>query len=192
MKKLAMPAFMGTINTTASMDKAINWVRGNGVRFDAVVTTLAVAIMQHAKDHGDCSRALRLVEAMPASARRAALIQWFGKYSPIAVTYAKEADKRRVGLRKPGTQGYNAFNIDAAREHPYYEKQVANEEAALFGLEDFNEKILRLADFADKRLKEGKVKAADATALRAKLAAVRVAATLTPKDSFEVKAAAAK
>ena len=192
MKKLAMPAFMGTHNTTASMDKAIGWVRGNGVRFDAVVTALAVAIMQHAKDTGDCTRALRLVEAMPASARRAALVQWFGQYSPIAVTYAKEADKRRVGLRKPGTQGYNAFNIDAAREHPYYEKQVANEEAAMFGIEDLNEKIVRLADFVAKRIKDGKVKAADATALRAKVAAIRVAATLTAKDAGEVKAAAAK
>lgn len=178
MTKLKMPAFMGNLTVAANMDKGIAFVRSNGERLDAIVHAVAVAIMRHAKDNGDCTRALRLVEAMPASGRRAALIQWFGQYSPIAVTYAKEAEKRRVGLRKVGTPGYNAFNIDAAEAQPYWAKQVANEEAALLGIGDANEKILKMADYLAGRVKAGKVDKDAVEAVNAKVAALRAAATV--------------
>lgn len=67
---------------TASMDKV-----------NAFAHSLAMSIAVHAapKDaggfgHGDCTRLVGLIAAMPKSMRRDAVIAWFTKYTPIRVS----------------------------------------------------------------------------------------------------------
>ena len=162
--------FLNALNTKKGLSDGIKWVRTTGNKFDNTVHLIAVAVVVHAKEHGDCSFALRLVEAMPRSARRAALIKWFTAFSPISVTFTKEADKRRVGLRKPGMANFNEYNIEGARANPYYDwdKAEDNALAALLGLGDFNEAVVKLADRMAKAVKDGKVKEEDKEAVLAR------------------------
>lgn len=178
---MSAPKFLSALNTGKGMDEGIKWVRTTGQKFDQYVHLIAVAIVSHAKDSGDCSRALRLVEAMPRSARRAALIRWFTAFSPISVTFHNDVKKRRVGLRKPDMKNFNEFNIEGATANPYYEwdKSEDNALAALLGIGDFNEKIISLADRIEKNITDGKVKPEDSDALAAKVKALRLVTVVT-------------
>lgn len=178
---MAEAKFINNLNTGKGIDAGIAWVRATGKKFDGYVHLIACAIISHAKETGDCSRALKLVEAMPKSGRRSALIRWFTAFSPITVTFHPDVKKRRVGLRKVGMKNFNEFNIDGARENPYYEwdKSEENALAALLGLGDFNENVIRLADRMEKSITDGKVKPEDTDAMVAKVAALRQVATVT-------------
>lgn len=171
------PKFLNELNTGKGLDAGIAWVRATGTKFDEYVHLIACGIIAHAKETGDCSRMLKLVEAMPKSGRRSALIRWTTAFSPIAVTFHPDVKKRRVGLRKPGMKNFNDYNLDGARANPYYEwdKSEENALAALLGLGDLNENVIRLADRFEKNVTDGKVKAEDADAVIAKVRALRLA-----------------
>jgi hypothetical protein len=88
----------------------------NAAKLNDQAHSLALSILKHAAPvdaggfgHGDCTRALMLVKAMPASMRRTMLIQWFAKYSPIAVKLSDQGDN--VGY----TASYGKLTTDAAK-----------------------------------------------------------------------------
>lgn len=169
-----------TISGGENIDKGIAWVRSTGAKFDAMVHAIAVAILVHAKDTGDCSRMAKLVEAMPRSSRRAALIRWTTAFSPVAVTQDKTKGTFRAKLRRVGDKNYNPFNIDGARANPYYDwdKSEDNALAALLVAADANDKIIKLADYLENKVNEGKVKADQIAHVTAKVAALRQASTV--------------
>ena len=174
---MGQPKFMNNLNTLAGIRSGVQWVRNTGSKFDQYVHAIACAIIVHAKDHGDCTQALALVKAMPKSARRAALVRWFTAFSPISVTLEHGGKgKDRVGLRKPDAKLYNAFDVDGARANPYYDwdKAEDNALAALLGLGDFNDKVLKLADAMQKKLDEKKVEPDAIEAMSAKVKALRL------------------
>lgn len=164
-----------------NIDKGIAWVRTTGAKFDAMVHAIACAILVHAKDTGDCSRMAKLVAAMPKSARRAALIRWTTNFSPIAVSQDSTKNTYRAKLRRIGDKNYNPFNVDGARANPYYDwdKSEDNALAALLVAGDANEKIIKLADYLQTKVDDGKVKPEDSAAVVAKIAALRQASTVT-------------
>lgn len=164
-----------------AIDKGIAWVRTTGAKFDKMVHAIACAILVHAKDTGDCSRMAKLVEAMPKSARRAGLIRWTTAFSPVAVSQDKGKGTYRAKQRRVGDKNYNPYNIDGARANPYYDwdKSEDNALAALLGTGDANDKIIKLADYLENKVNEGKVKAEDKDAVLAKVSALRLATTAT-------------
>jgi hypothetical protein len=170
-------AFISKLNTGAGMDDGIKWIRSTGAKFDATVHAVAVAIMRHAKENGDCSRALKLVQAMPKSARRAALINWFGHFSPINVTMAKEAKDCRVGLRKPDAKNYMPYDLDGASANPYFEWEKEPKVDTEFTSGELNTLILNMVKRVTTKLEEGKVAANDREAIEAKIASLKLAAT---------------
>lgn len=143
------------------------------------IAACAVLIMAHAKEHGDCSRALRLVEVVPMASERVRLINWFKAFSPINVSWNAEASKRRVGYNKPDAKAYNDFNLDGAKANPYYDfgKSDDDETADMLDSAGANTFILRLADKMQKRIDKGEVAANDKDNVIAKIAALRQAAT---------------
>ena len=86
-------------------------------RINSYVHDTAVMIIKHAKEHGDCSTAQGLVNCMPQSARKLALVNWFKKYTPIVV---KDDDKWASKMHKPGTKLYVEWNIEEAEANPWY------------------------------------------------------------------------
>jgi hypothetical protein len=174
---LANPA---TISGGEAIDKGIKWVRSTGAKFDAMVHGIAVAIIVHAKDTGDCSRMAALVTALPKSARRAALIRWATHFSPINVSQDKKTGAFRSKLRRIGDKNYNPFNVDGARVNPYYDwdKSEDNALAALLIAADVNDNVLKMADRFQSKLDDGKVAPADVPHVTAKVAALRQVATV--------------
>lgn len=97
------------------------------------VQQAGLAIMAHAKVHGDCSQAKILVRGIPANLRNS-LIGWFLLFSPIGVKVGDKAaddgcklvsDKRVYSFRKDqklkGAENFPLWNIEGAKAHPWYD-----------------------------------------------------------------------
>jgi hypothetical protein len=136
-------------------------------KVNALVQTTALAILAHAQEHGDCTPALRLVQAMPKSARRGLLINWFAKYSPIGMN----VNKGKVGFHKEGSKLYRPFNVKEATANPWYEGEEANkEDLPDTTLEAVNKGIFALAGRFKKLLDEGSVANDDIPAVEQRIA----------------------
>jgi hypothetical protein len=168
-----------------TIDRNIKAVKTNGAKWNLLVHTTAVAILEHALAHGDCTRALALVEAMPLSTKRASLIEWFAEYSPIGMN----VKERKVRFHKPEAKLYNPFNIDKARDNPWFERDSAKkEDLPDTTLEEAHKKLFKLAAFFQKRLEEGEVANDDREAISGVVTDLKALAT---KQYRKAKAAVA-
>jgi hypothetical protein len=155
------------------IDANIRGIAKRGQAMRVSVQATAEMIVAHAKDTNDCSRALNLVAAVPMASERVKLIQWFALVSPINVTFTADVTKRRVGLRKSDSKGYNAFNIERAKVLSYWtvgkDDDTATEELTSAAV---NSLIAKLAKKLRRELDEGHVAANDKAAVKAKIAAL--------------------
>ena len=79
------------------IEKAIQSVKTRGKAFDNLVHAVALSVINHIEQHGDIRHSNMLVEAMPKSSRKNALIEWFETFGKLSydqeskvLTYAKE------------------------------------------------------------------------------------------------------
>ncbi len=70
--------------------RSINAIVGAGKKLDARIHATACAILSRANEHNDGSRINCLVNAMPKSARRKALVAWFHHYSNFRLVEGKD------------------------------------------------------------------------------------------------------
>lgn len=147
----------------------------------ATIAETAVMVIEHAKEHGNCTPALRLVEAVPMASERVKLVQWFTAFSPINVTWNADVTKRRVGLRLPDAKLFNEYNLDGAKANPYYDygKSDDDQTADLLGAGDVNDMISKLVKRLRGRLERGEVAANDREAIAAKVTALQSVQTVT-------------
>lgn len=153
-----------------AINAGIKRVAASYGKINAFVQTIAVACIAHAQAHGDCTPALRLVQAMPKSARRGLLINWFGQYSPIGMN----VNTGKVGLHRPDAKAYNAFNLDGAKANNWYEGAEADKENLPdTTVEDVRKGLLSLASRFQKRLDDGTVAANDRDAVTRNVLAIK-------------------
>jgi hypothetical protein len=168
----------------------IKLIAGNYAKVNALVQTTAVAIIEHSMQHGDCTPALRLVQAMPKSARRGLLINWFAKYSPIGMN----VNSGKVGLHRPEAKLYRPYDLEGAKANNWFEGAEANNENLPdTTLEEANKMIFAVAKKLQKKLDDGSVPATDRQAVEARIAALTAlgrAAVKMTKQNNEGKAAA--
>ncbi len=143
--------------TLKKIDANIRLITTNAAKLNGRIHDTAVLIAAHANEHGDCTRALTLVKAMPASMRRAMLILWFNTFTPIRVSLAND----KVGMLKDGQKAFVAFNLVGGEAVPFYELAKAEKEAEDATLDDVREMIERLSKRVAKLVTEGKVAAND-------------------------------
>lgn len=149
------------------IDRNIKLVKTNGAKWNLLVHTTAVAILEHALAHGDCTRALALVEAMPASTKRGALIDWFADYSPIGMN----VKERKCAFHKKESKRYKEFDIPTATANPWFERDsVKKEDLPDTTLEEAHKKMFKLANFFKKRLDDGEVANDDREAIEGVIA----------------------
>lgn len=158
----------------ALINKNIKRISSVSTKLNTLIHVTAVMCVQHASEHGDANPAMRLVEAMPKTIRRTALIKWFGMYSPIAIDSNKGAFS--CHLRKPESKAFNNFNLDGANANPWYEMRELDKEEIFLTAEDFDDKIVSLAKSMEKRLTDGKVLEGDRPAFATKLANLKALA----------------
>lgn len=129
-----------------NIDRAIASFALNAGKLNRQCHLIAMGIMHHAFTTGDCTRALALVKAMPASMRRTMLIAWFAKYSPITV---KLGDDEKVGLNKGKTA--NPFDLEGADAEPFYELAEKIAEGKPFDLAT----AIKMVEALSKRIAKG-------------------------------------
>lgn len=145
------------------IDANLARITTNGDKLNVLIHTTAMLILKHATKSGDCTRALSLVKAMPASMRRTTLIQWFTKYSPIRVVFQNDA----VGMLKKDDKGYTAFALDKAEANPFYKIAENNAEPGLLDFDKFIKMIQGMAKREAAKADEGKVKPEDVASIKA-------------------------
>lgn len=126
----------------------------DGDKLNQLVHTTAMMVMNHAIKSGDCTRALSLVMAMPASYRRTTLVKWFDKFSPIRVVLVNNV----VGMLKKDDKGYKPFDLVKADAEPFYliAEKVAEEKPAM-DLAALKKWLESQAKALEKRAEEGKI-----------------------------------
>lgn len=132
-----------------AIDRAIASFTTNAGKLNRQCHQIAMGIMHHAFATGDCTRALTLVKAMPASMRRTMLIAWFAKHSPITV---KLGDDERVGLNKG--KNANPFDLEGADDEPFYALAEATPEEKQFDLATLIKMVEGLTKRIDAKLAE--------------------------------------
>lgn len=130
--------------------------------------------------HGDCTRAQKLVMAMPASFRRSMLIAWFGKFSPILV---KDSDKWDAKMHKAFLSDgktvnplYVEWDIEGADGTPFH-VLAENTPEKSYDLETLLKMVASLSKQIAKKAADGKVPPADidaANSLSIALAGIKI------------------
>lgn len=103
--------------TLKEIDTQIKKIGGSKDKLNGLVQSTAVAIVEHAAEHGDCTRALALVKALGSAMNRTMLVNWFAYYAPIGMNVAQD----RVGFIKHDSKRYRPFDIDGARTNPWFD-----------------------------------------------------------------------
>ena len=163
------------------IDKRIAKLTTDAGKLNAYIHATAMLIVRHAKAHGDCTRALALVKAMPASMRRTMLRDWFAKHTPIVVKLdSGKGDEacgfsaKYVALKTPEAKAA-AWKIEAADAEPFYMLADKVPEEKPFDLKALLAMAANLAKRIDGKIAEGKVPANDvakAKEISAKIAAI--------------------
>ena len=135
------------------IDANIKRIVTSAAKLNVLIHETAMAIAEHAKEHGDCTRALTLVRAMPASMRRTMLVLWFNTYTPIRVVEAND----KVGMLKPDAKGFTPFDLEAGNDTPFYELAEQNKEAEPMDFDKLMALIPALAKRIQKKIDEGQV-----------------------------------
>lgn len=156
-----------TYLTLAQIDGRIGRLSGRYLKVNEDVQEIAVSIINHANEHGDCSRASTLCRAVPARLRNL-LIFWFRNVSPINVTIAKSAKDDKARLRKATNADgspnplYNKFDLDKAKANNWFDNPFElPEDNVLMTVGTFKERIERLFTSMDNATKEDSDKVAN-------------------------------
>jgi hypothetical protein len=107
---LAVSIIRGYEEINKGIDKFIKSV----AHVDETIHTLACSALTHASEHGDNTLCTRLVNAMPKSGRKAALVEWFVKFGALTWVKIGEEQKFKKSERR-------AYNLDGAYITPFYD-----------------------------------------------------------------------
>lgn len=155
------------------IDAAIIGIARNAETINETVQAVALAILAHAKEHGDCTRALRLVQALPKSFRRNLLITYFATYSPIGINVSTG----KVGLHKEGSKLYRPFDLKTAATVKWYNQpQQEAEDLPDTTLVDVREMVSKLVKRVQKKLDDADVANDDREAVANLIAQLNAAA----------------
>jgi hypothetical protein len=167
----------------ATMADRFRKITSDYTKINLYVHETAMLILRHAHEHKDCSTAQGLINAMPQSARKLALVSWFTKFSPIVV---KDNDKWVSKMHKEGTKLYVPFDIEEAEANPWYTlAEAMGAEKAPATTDDILAWLEAQAKQWEKKAENGKVDESaisSARALAAQLRSIKIIAP-TPANS---------
>lgn len=173
------------VNGLKAIDALIAKVPGAYAKAHDAVQQAAVAIVEHAMNYGDCSRALTLVRTIPVNQARS-LIIYFMTVSPIGVLLSKNKKDDKVRLLPDTSKAYNPFDMDKAKALSWWtmDADKAEKEAIEVFSGGVFDAVIGLLDRIVKNESKGKTYTADAiaTAEQLKVATMKArAATLSAK-----------
>lgn len=156
--------------TLKAIDERVGTIRTMGREFNSYIHETAMMVFRHAaptavsedcQGSGDCTRALKIVRAMPASMRRTMLIEWFRVYTPIRIKLSDNGDKCEFDpkyKKLTPTEKPSWWKIEEAAETAFYDiAEQTPEDARILDLPALIEMARRLGKTIAKRVDEGKV-----------------------------------
>lgn len=147
------------------IDKNIRTIGTNADKLNMLIYSTAMLVVEHAKEHGDCTRAQSLVNAMPASMRRTMLVLWFSTFTPIVVKADNAAWNAK--MHKEGTKLFVPFDLEAARETPFFTLAKQNPEPKILDFAGLVKLVEALGKRIEGRIERGEVKDEDKDSARA-------------------------
>lgn len=102
------------IKDSKKLGTAIASIKKRGAKLDTDIHLCAVSCLYHAKEHGDVTLMTRLVDAMPKSGRRKALIHWVNEHSMLG--YVEGEQQFRMTKSKS-----KSWKMEAAEATPFWE-----------------------------------------------------------------------
>lgn len=105
------------IKDAKKLNTAIKSIATRGKKLDADIHLCAVSCLYHAQEHGDVTLLTRLVDAMPKSGRRKALIHWACEHGKLAYKEKEQAFNLDKGKSK-------SWKLAAAEATPFWEFTV--------------------------------------------------------------------
>lgn len=157
--------------TLKDIDKRVGQVDKLGSGLNLYIHETALMIARFAapeaaggEGNGDCTRAVKLVRAMPASMRREMLILWFATYTPIRIKLSDNGDKceydpaykKLAPTEKPGK-----WELPQAAETAFYDIAKTVPEEKPFDLDAMVKMVESLTKRIEKKLEDNKVPEAD-------------------------------
>ena len=96
------------------INKGISAFSKSMAHVDETVHILACSALTHASEHGDNTLCTKLVQAMPKSGRKAALVEWFVKFGALTWVKIGEEQKFKKSERR-------AYDLETAYVTPFYD-----------------------------------------------------------------------
>jgi hypothetical protein len=153
------------------IDKRIGQLKSMVADVNTFVQATAEGIVEHFAAHGDCTRAGKLVQALPNSFRREYLIRWF-ENAGITINpsegYATKAISRDSKRYRPPNEAlefathnrwFEAVDADGNRA-PWYQGPTPRTQEPNTML-DFGDGLISFADRTHKAIREGKIRGTD-------------------------------
>lgn len=157
----------------AQIDTGIRGIKTSRANYVKNTQILALAIMRHAKEHGDCSRALYLVRAV-GKKEQSQLIKWFMAFSPVKVTLGKTPKDDKYRFSEKDAKTYNDFNLEGAEAVHWLEYDKPKAPPKSFNLNSFRTDLQKLLKKYEAHIKAGEC--GDSADVDADIAAFRAAA----------------
>ena len=113
---------LNLIQGAAAIDKAIASIKTRGAKLDGDIQRCGLSVLAHTAEHGDTGVMDRLVDAMPKSARRTALVEWmlaFGKARLLDRSIKDEAEAIKAG-RIFQYEKERTLDLQQAQERPWF------------------------------------------------------------------------
>lgn len=157
------------------INRRIAGIKGRVSGARIAIQEVAVGIIEHANEHGDCTAAARLLRVMDPKNRPQAA-RYFTLFSPIKVVVGKTAAEDAARFRKVDQNGYNPFNIDGARAHNWWEVEGEKKPEATRDLNLFRSDFQKFVKRWEKAMSDGKVPEGEAESIKLDIAEFHKAA----------------
>lgn len=157
-------AAVTVITDAAKLAESVDSVARKGKSLDTLIHKTGVSCMYHAQQHGDVTLLEKLVEAMPKSSRRKALITWAEDNMPLDGKVVDGKNGVSITLKKGRTDA--DFTLTEAAATPFWEHTKEKDPRPM----TLKQAIAAFGKNLDKAVKAGTASAAEAAALKAAVA----------------------
>lgn len=162
--------------TLKSIDKRIATFTTNRDKLRNDAHEIAMLILNHAapvaagpnaQGTGDCTRALRLCEAMPKSWAEQ-MVAWFKKFSPIRVVVKNGKCEYAPDYKKlDADQKVNGWNLEGAAALPFWEATEEPDAKPILDFAALVKMVEGLSKRIAKKVEDGEVKPEDMASAKA-------------------------
>jgi hypothetical protein len=149
------------MTSSKQIDKMIASFTMNRQKLLVQAHTIAMVIVNHAHEHNDCTRAIKLVRALPNSWQNQ-MVGWFKAFTPIIVVDKNDKCELSVAYKAATAENKPAFwDISAAQETPFNELSPEDRAAPVMDFAALVRLVQSLAGRIEKSIEKGTVPAED-------------------------------